>query len=1367
MKTRNLKTSMNSPIHVRAAFPVTTLLATFACLAWLVAPRALVGQQTNPLQKVELIQEAGKITANDPRIEGLFGSCMAISGDTLVVGSDRYGNSTDAAYVFVRQGSDWIQEQKLTASDGGNGFGSSVAISSNTIVVGAWTYWNQKYSGAAYVFVRSGTTWTLQQKLLPGTVYTPGAEFGWSVAVSGDTIAVGDTYSPGAADQPWDIFRGVAYIFVRQGTTWTQKQRMVGPVASDSFGYSIALSSDTCVVGRSDYYAGNVPGKAYVFVRQGTTWPATPTYTLNASDGVAGGDFGSSVAISSNTIVVGAASARKAYVFERAGTAWPATQTRTLTPTSGVTGDAFGYSVAVSGDAIIVGANGDNERGGHAGSAYVFTRAGTGWSQQRKLTASDGAASDCFGESVAVTGDTFIVGAEGDETWTGSAYFFAPGYGNATNVASYARRLLYVPDAAASPFFNPWDAAFLYKYRLYGMGTNAQGVNTLQLQFEHVSDYWPGPNGVYRTRSQQAEAELRQGLAQNPESDLLGDLLLDIYYDRTAADSLFARDALASADKARFGGKGLTIANPPAPGHFVIENEIAAYEAALRTNRVALSNYLVLVRDPAGAAFFQRLVPHRGLMPATYITKTNVVDGLPVYEEQSVIGDNVALFTGYKDLVLVTGLLRDYGQTAAALARLHLARGDTVAATNLIAGTQRFLTLQNSLWRGFFPGLTLPANDASGLAEAMTGINNSLADLETVKQNLGGLVNPLGFASDFLMFVQSRGSTSGQDTFDTLKGYLDPNAPGSNPLLTALDELQALQGSYQLYRESQDEMAEQFSDSSITYNDRLRDIVGVFPDDVRYSNDPTANRGSDLDLQYRKVELARNQILHNQTQMNNLARQMEIEIEKTAAISNIVVKYAGKRAAITEKIGYLSAEQQGINAIAQGFTPEKLASGLFVADWGNAFAQSVAEAGKGLMEADKERLAADEQAEVLGAELNATIKGLLLEMNVLLVDSREAALTLQQEVNGLQALYREKQDLERKLVQRDNRLSRRYFADPVHRLSVQAGMARANQAFEQARRWLFFMTRALEYKWNEPFRGFMGADGRSWSSASVFQLRNATELQDCYNALCDYDKPKDATTPWGADDWDLFSLRKDGYGYRAGTNAQGQPLRYVVAMSAGNSEPLDPTNAFRLRLSQQITNTGGGPELELQFNTARAVGNLFLGPTFTTNLPPTPIVGRYGTYLDKVIEVRIRLAGNHSLLDGEVAGVTLTYGGTSYIRNRAVGNYASDRPDRLRGETTAYSTRFWQYVGPKPTDWLEIAALTAQAQKALRSRTPPATGSGPAIKSVIEFADRSVAASGWTLTIPLEKSPGDANFHLGELDDIEIYFHHRAASRTH
>ena len=154
-----------------------------------------------------------------------FGSAVAIDGDTMVVGANRDDDksaNSGSAYVFVRSGSTWTQQQKLTASDGylDDNFGNSVAISGDTIVVGAE---RQGYNelGAAYVFVRSGTTWTQQQKLAPTLGFNP--RFGRSVSIDGDNIAVG---------MPHDIhgnpptFFGSAYVFVRGGATWTQQQKI-------------------------------------------------------------------------------------------------------------------------------------------------------------------------------------------------------------------------------------------------------------------------------------------------------------------------------------------------------------------------------------------------------------------------------------------------------------------------------------------------------------------------------------------------------------------------------------------------------------------------------------------------------------------------------------------------------------------------------------------------------------------------------------------------------------------------------------------------------------------------------------------------------------------------------------------------------------------------------------------------------------------------------------------------------------------------------------------------------------------------------------------------------------------------------------
>ena len=363
-------------------------------------------------------QEA-KLTASDGLAGDAFGVSVSVSGDTAVVGAGfkkiGLNRGQGEAYVFVRSGTTWTQQQTLTALDGATNavFGFSVSVSGDTAVVGAPNQDENDSPGAAYVFTRSGTTWTQQQKLTAsdGSFIN---EFGISVSVSGDTAVVGAFQQQPVA---------AAYVFVRSGTTWTQQQKLTAsdPVAGDDFGFSVSVSGDTAVVGASfAAFGGSVSqGKAYVFVRSGTTW--TQQQKLTASDGVAGDLFGFSVSVGGDTAVVGATgnnSRGAAYVFVRSGTTW--TQQQKLTASDGLAGDAFGTSVSVSGDTAVVGAIGNNSQG----AAYVFVRNGTTWTQQQKLTASDGVAGDFFGRSVSVDQGTAVIGAQAKNSAQGAAYVF-------------------------------------------------------------------------------------------------------------------------------------------------------------------------------------------------------------------------------------------------------------------------------------------------------------------------------------------------------------------------------------------------------------------------------------------------------------------------------------------------------------------------------------------------------------------------------------------------------------------------------------------------------------------------------------------------------------------------------------------------------------------------------------------------------------------------------------------------------------------------------------------------------------------------------------------------------------------------------
>jgi hypothetical protein len=430
------------------------------------------------------------VKASNTGAGDFFGRSVAVSGDTVVVGApledsnamgvdgneaDNAATDSGATYVFVRTGPIGIQQAYLKApplTSASDSFGSSVAVSGDTVVVGAPNEDSNATgvngneadnsaadSGAAYVFVRSGTTWT-QQAFLKASNTGASDNFGFSVAVSGDTVVVGadgeDSNATGVNGNGVgnsDSGSGAAYVFVRSGTTWTQQAylKASNTGVQDSFGTSVAVSGNTVVVGADgeDSSATGVNGNqadntaadsgaAYVFVRSGTIW-SQQAY-IKASNAGASDAFGISVAVAGNTVVVGAyfedsnatgvngnqadnslSGSGAAYVFVRSGTTW--NQQAYLKASNAGASDLFGNAVAVSGGTVVVGADGENSNAagvngdqadntaGNSGAAYVFIRSGTTWSQQAYLKASNTGAGDLFGNAVGVSGDTVVVGA--------------------------------------------------------------------------------------------------------------------------------------------------------------------------------------------------------------------------------------------------------------------------------------------------------------------------------------------------------------------------------------------------------------------------------------------------------------------------------------------------------------------------------------------------------------------------------------------------------------------------------------------------------------------------------------------------------------------------------------------------------------------------------------------------------------------------------------------------------------------------------------------------------------------------------------------------------------------------------------------
>jgi len=362
-----------------------------------------------------------KLLASDGEGGDAFGYSVAIDGDSAIVGAfgdDDRGTDSGAAYIYQWDGMVWNEVAKLTAPDGATDdrFGYAVAIGGDIAIVGAYQDDDLGIeSGSAYVFERVGNAWTQTSKLTASGGQA-GDQFGFSVAISGDTAVIG-AYQ----DDDRGTDSGSAYVFERVAGEWNQTAILTAADGADGdqFGSSVAISNETAIVGTPlDDDRGTDSGSAYVFERDGNAW--TQTAKLLASDGQAGDLFGGSVAISGETSIAGAirdddmgTDSGSAYVFERVAGVW--SQTTKLTAPDGEADDEFGISVSISGDTALVGARFDDDTGASSGSAYVFERVAGVWNQTTKLTAPRGQAADLFGQSLAVHDEFVIVGAYRDD----------------------------------------------------------------------------------------------------------------------------------------------------------------------------------------------------------------------------------------------------------------------------------------------------------------------------------------------------------------------------------------------------------------------------------------------------------------------------------------------------------------------------------------------------------------------------------------------------------------------------------------------------------------------------------------------------------------------------------------------------------------------------------------------------------------------------------------------------------------------------------------------------------------------------------------------------------------------------------------
>lgn len=377
--------------------------------------------------------ELAKLTTKNGASGDVLGVSLAAEGDIVFVGAPNHTVGSNvvqgAVYAYVKSATGWknmTQSGRLTAADGQayDLFGISVAVNGNTVVIGARRNGDGNHckSGKAYVFVKSGSSWsTLKQVAeLIASDGSPCDEFGESVSISGNTIVVG-------ADQAMvhGFNAGAAYVFAEPAGGWknmseTAKLVESSPGTRHYCGFSVSTNGSVLVVGAPQ---AAFTGQTYVYVKPASGWRnMTETATLTGSDATPGDFFGNSVSLSGGTIVVGSpyhssAMQGAGYVFVEPSGGWTnTTETAELTVPGSQNAVLLGTSVLIQGNTLLMGAPDVSYVGFQTpGAVYLYTKPANGWQTtsrfNAKLVSTDGFTGDNFGQALAVTRNTAFVGA--------------------------------------------------------------------------------------------------------------------------------------------------------------------------------------------------------------------------------------------------------------------------------------------------------------------------------------------------------------------------------------------------------------------------------------------------------------------------------------------------------------------------------------------------------------------------------------------------------------------------------------------------------------------------------------------------------------------------------------------------------------------------------------------------------------------------------------------------------------------------------------------------------------------------------------------------------------------------------------------
>jgi hypothetical protein len=767
-------------------------------------------------------------------------------------------------------------------------------------------------------------------------------------------------------------------------------------------------------------------------------------------------------------------------------------------------------------------------------------------------------------------------------------------------------------------------------------------------------------------------------------------------------------------------------------------------------------------------------------------------NGNGIYDSGSV------LFNGFKDYTTLLKVMGEYVRRSAEWARylgIRRAPGDFARARNLITRLQKETATDFAVLRGMYGDVTFPAGDASGVNAAIGGVERALGDSVNTRTFLQGRGNILGLDENFMVFLQDGSGTS--DTYDLLKPLVynasDPIETSSAFVNAAMHEQALARAAYETFRAAVDQVVVELKDVEDNFVERFEEITGYLPSEVDQFDGYRPKPGTPCELR----TLDRNlQSLHNrQTTLGLTSQQFLTDLaggkSAIAEAENIGAtirasenEYLELTAGAWTEIQVLASASAGAQAVADAAiaaaASPNFTAGIATATAGgiNAVAQVGAALGTSLREQQIDAAAIALESELAQVELPLTLQQTRLELGAIqreqyanLLEMEDNNNAIAQTIADRTRLLREVELIQQNFEENDASVRSRFYADPIHLVRSDNAILKADAAFANAQRWMFYLVRALEYKWNQNFVGFYA--NRDYDSGSIFKLRNAEELKDLFLALENFNSTGRLNFSENADQFTVISLR-DMLAPNPAVLDPSDPTDPGVRVDQETGQVVTQLELFRRKLKRL---RDGSDHIVIPVNTTRLSDikypSFFVGPLYAKD----GSISREGRWHDVVRYVKVNIVypshGSPTPLD--ISG-KLTYSGMSLFRTRVapcglpgarLDNQLDPGGRDIPGELISTPFRYYSQQNlNKPV--FETSTSKSETLKFARSgdyvaNLPHDVGVDdplPASFSFNAFTEYSVAATGWELTIF-----DNPNIDIDQIEDIEFVFAHRSADR--